>query len=99
MVDDVVAEAERRWKNFDYSKDTGVKRERKVCTACSPPRMSDTGWNPEWTKHCRECGGLGYIERLTLPKECNMQLPNCPIYGDPMCGGWECRRCGRSGPD
>lgn len=64
---------------------------RIVCNACKISPQRDR-------KFCHECRGLGYIERFEIPKNCTTSLPECPVSYDPMVNGWECSRCGRSGP-
>lgn len=65
---------------------------RIPCTACASVPQSQA-------KHCHECRGLRYIEgREPLPEGCTGEQPVCPVEFDPMVGGWECWKCGRSGP-
>jgi ribosomal protein S27AE len=64
---------------------------RKQCSACACARHQDR-------RYCRECGGKGYIEQITRPANCTHTLPECPVEYDPMVHGWECSRCGGSGP-
>jgi hypothetical protein len=64
---------------------------RTACTACA-------GLPQRQAQHCHECKGVRFIERIEVPKTCTGKQPECPIEFDPMCGGWECSRCGRSGP-
>lgn len=65
--------------------------ERVECLACrSAPRSQ--------ARYCRECNGVGEVYHVTLPTTCTTSLPECPVSYDPGVHGWECSRCGRSGP-
>lgn len=64
---------------------------RILCKAC-------TIRNQRPSPHCHECKGLGYIEVVVIPPNCTGEQPECPVFFEPMCGGWKCERCGRSGP-
>lgn len=64
---------------------------RIKCTACALAK-------PHEMKHCHECRGIGYIEISERPADCTGQQPECPVSFDPGVGGWECSRCGESGP-
>ena len=64
---------------------------RIPCTACSQTES-------KFKRFCHECHGVGYIEVFVKPKGCTGKQPACPIGFDPMVGGWECPKCGRSGP-
>ena len=58
------------------------------CPACAIASIADM-------KYCKECNGLGYIDQ---PINCTEMQPECPIFFDAMTNGWECNRCGKSGP-
>jgi hypothetical protein len=64
---------------------------KEVCKACAASSIKDSSY-------CHECKGIRYIEYVRVPKSCTQEQPNCPVFYDPMCNGWECRRCGLSGP-
>lgn len=66
---------------------------RIPCGACNGGTIRYQG-----VIRCRECSGLGYIEHVTIPKDCTQEQPNCPVFFDPMVNGWECRKCYASGP-
>lgn len=63
---------------------------RIPCSACSKSFNS---------ANCRECHGVGYIELSTCVAKKDF-LSECHTFlsFDPMVAGWECRRCGESGP-
>jgi hypothetical protein len=69
--------------------DTRVK-----CAACEREP------NPSKRSYCHECGGRGYVVKTIEDRTvmCTTSLPECPVFYDPGVNGWECERCGRSGP-
>lgn len=69
-----------------------VGYKRVECTACRGVPRSQA-------RYCRECEGVGEIYHITLPINCTTSLPECPVSYDPAIDGWECGRCGRSGPN
>lgn len=62
-----------------------------VCYACKIAPNDER-------KYCRECNGVGYFEEFHPPENCTTSLPECPVSYDPGVHGWECSKCGRSGP-
>lgn len=64
---------------------------RIPCTACAKSPTKDR-------KFCHECKGVGFIEYFEKPPGCTGSQPKCPIEYDPGVGGWECSKCGLSGP-
>ncbi len=63
-----------------------------LCTACAEV--------PGYQRHlCHECHGVGFIEIDDVCRRKGLDwFDNCPISYDPMCSGWECSKCGGSGP-
>jgi hypothetical protein len=68
-----------------------TKVTRTKCTACAEALI-------QHRQYCHECKGVGYIEYVERSKNCTESLPECPVSYDPMVHGWECSKCGRSGP-
>lgn len=64
---------------------------RRPCIACATASIVDR-------KYCHECNGLGYIDKTSTPDSCTQSQPECPVTYDPMVNGWECSKCGQSGP-
>lgn len=63
---------------------------RVPCTACAEV----LGPNKRF---CPECRGVGFFEIDTCPAGKDW-FKVCPLVGDAMTGGWECPKCGGSGP-
>lgn len=64
--------------------------ERIPCSACS-------GAYEHYRASCPECHGVGYHERSTCTAGKDWKRV-CPVRTDLGTGGWECSKCGESGP-
>lgn len=64
--------------------------QRIPCTACQDI------WGPSKAQ-CPECRGVGFFEISTCTAGKKWKT-ECPVYTDVMTGGFQCDKCGDSGP-